>query len=64
LKLWGIFRFEFAYQLRGAWPWLFFAVLLVVAFLSTRDAALADALYEDFFVNSPFAVAGTTGSGC
>ena len=29
-------------------------------FLMTRDAALADALYEDFFVNSPFAIAKTT----
>jgi ABC-2 type transport system permease protein len=60
MKLWGIFRFEFAYQIRRAWPWLIFAALLVVAFLMTRDAALADALYADFFVNSPFSIAVTT----
>jgi ABC-2 type transport system permease protein len=34
MKLWGIFRFEFAYQVRRPWPWLFFAVLLVVAMLN------------------------------
>ncbi|MBC8088753.1 MAG: hypothetical protein H7Z40_15925 [Phycisphaerae bacterium] len=55
-----IFRFELAYQVRRPWPWLFFAVLLVLNFLMTRDAGLADALYEDFFVNSPFGIAKTT----
>lgn len=60
MKLWGIFRFEFAYQVRRAWPWLIFAALLVVNFLMTRDASLADALHEDFFLNSPFAIAKTT----
>jgi ABC-2 type transport system permease protein len=60
MKLWGIFRFELAYQVRRAWPWLFFAVLLVTNFLMTRDNSLAEALYEDFFVNSPFAIAKTT----
>jgi ABC-2 type transport system permease protein len=60
MKLLGIFRFELAYQVRRAWPWLFFAVLLIVDFLMARDRALADALYEDFFANSPFAVATTT----
>ena len=60
MKFWGIFRFEFGYQIRRPWPWVFAAVLLVVCFLMTRDAALADALYEDFFVNAPFAIAVTT----
>lgn len=60
MKLWGVFRFEFAYQVRRPWTWLFAAVLLVVCFLVTRDRALADAMYEDFFVNSPFATAMTT----
>ena len=45
MKLPGIFRFEFAYQVRRIWPWLIFAVLLVISFLVTRDASLADALY-------------------
>lgn len=60
MKLWEIFRFEFAYQVRRPWPWLIFAALVVVAFLMTRDGSLAEALYDDFFVNSPFAVAKTT----
>ena len=64
MKLWGIFLFELRYQLRRAWPWLFFAVVLVVDFLMARDAALVDAMYEDFFVNSPFAIANTTVFGC
>ena len=60
MKLWEIFRFELAYQARRAWPWLIFAVVLVVDFLMTRDNSLAEALYEDFFLNSSFAIAKTT----
>ncbi|WP_375766581.1 hypothetical protein NR798_33525 [Archangium gephyra] len=60
MKFLAIFRFELAYQGRRAWPWLFFAVLLVLSFLMTRDGTLAEALYEDFFLNSSFAVAKTT----
>lgn len=60
MKLPGIFRFELAYQVRRVWPWLMFGALLVISFLVTRDASLADALYEDFFINSPFAIAKTT----
>ena len=60
MKFWGIFRFELAYQLRRGWPWLFFAVVLVVSFLMTRDAAVADALYDSFLVNASFSIAITT----
>lgn len=60
MKFWGIFRFEFSYQIRRAWPWLIFGVLFVLSFLMARDASLADALYEDFFSNSPFNIAKTT----
>jgi ABC-type transport system involved in multi-copper enzyme maturation permease subunit len=60
MKLWGIFRFEVAYQTRRIWPWLIFAVLFVLSFLMARDTSLADAMYEDFFVNSPFSMAKTT----
>ena len=58
-----IVRFELAYQVRRPWPWLFFAVLLGITFLFTRDGALAEALYDEFFVNSPFAVAKNTVTG-
>ncbi|HET7461383.1 MAG TPA: hypothetical protein VFJ82_09035 [Longimicrobium sp.] len=60
MKLLEIFRFELASQLRRAWPWLIAAVLVGLAFLVTRDSMVAEALYEDFFVNSPFAIAKTT----
>jgi ABC-2 type transport system permease protein len=63
MKLWEIFRFELAYQARRAWPWLFFAVLFVFAFLMTRDGSLAEALLDEFFLNSPFAIAKTTVTG-
>jgi len=60
MKVWKLFRFELAYQARRIWPWLIFAALGVFAFLMTRDASLAEALRDDFFVNSPFAIAKTT----
>lgn len=63
MKLWAICRFELAYQVRRVWPWLICAVLLVFAFLMTRDGSLAEALLDDFFVNSPFAIAKTTVMG-
>ncbi len=60
MKLREIFRFELAYQLRRPWPWLLFAVLLVISFLLGKDTSLEDALFEQFFANSSFAVARTT----
>lgn len=57
MKFREIFRFEFAYQVRRVWTWLFFAGLAVFAFLVTRNSALAEALREDFIINSPFMVA-------
>lgn len=60
MRFWGICRFELTYQARRPWPWLMGLVLLVVCFLMTRDAALADALYDDFFVNAPFSIAVST----
>src|SRR5687767_7762882 len=60
MKLAGIFRFEFAYQLRRAWPWLIITALLSFTFLFVRVNFLADALYADFSLNSPFLIAGAT----
>jgi ABC-2 type transport system permease protein len=54
------FRFELAYQARRVWPWLVLVVLAGLSFLMTRDGSLAEALLDDFFVNSPFAIAKTT----
>ena len=60
MKLGGIARFEFAYQVRRPQTWLFLAAPTVAAFFFTRDGALADAVRDDFWINSPSAVAGAT----
>jgi ABC-type transport system involved in multi-copper enzyme maturation permease subunit len=60
MKLLGIFRFEFAYQVRRLTTWLPFALLGVVAYLFVRKNFLADALYADFFINSPYVIAVVT----
>ncbi|HEX8532239.1 MAG TPA: ABC transporter permease, partial [Cytophagales bacterium] len=60
MKGWEIFRFEFAYQVRRPWPWLYVAVLLVLNFLMTRDGSVSAVLYADFLLNGPFAVVKTT----
>jgi ABC-type transport system involved in multi-copper enzyme maturation permease subunit len=64
MKLGGIFRFELGYQLRRVQTWAFIALPAIAAFLFTRDAALADAIRDDFYINSPFAIAGATVVGC
>ena len=60
MKFREIFRFELAYQVRRPLTWLYFAALVVVAFLFVRAGFLGDALYADFFLNSPFIIASTT----
>ncbi|HEX9983166.1 MAG TPA: hypothetical protein VGF69_07875 [Thermoanaerobaculia bacterium] len=60
MKFAEIFRFELAYQARRASTWIIFAVVIAFAFLNTGDDSVAEALYEDFFLNSPFAIAKTT----
>lgn len=60
MKLLGIFRFELAYQLRRLTTWLYVAALATVAFLFVRGNFLADALYADFYINSPFVIASAT----
>jgi ABC-type transport system involved in multi-copper enzyme maturation permease subunit len=60
MKLREIFRFEFAYQVRRLSTWLPFVAMAVVAFLFVRMNFLADALYADFFINSPYVIAAVT----
>lgn len=60
MKFWEIFRYEFLYQLKSLWTWLVFVALVIISFMMTRDAMISEALHDDFFVNSPFAVAKTT----
>jgi ABC-2 type transport system permease protein len=60
MKFREIFRFEFTYQVRRLSTWLYVALLVVVAFLFVRGNSLADALYAEFFLNSPFIIASVT----
>ena len=55
-----IFRFEFAYQLRRVSTWLFFAVLVVVAFLFIRGNYTHLTRSGDYFLNAPFVIAAVT----
>lgn len=64
MKFLEVFRFEFTYQLRQLVTLLSFVVLMVVGFLMTLDGMLAEALHDEFFINSSFAVAKTTIVGC
>jgi ABC-2 type transport system permease protein len=60
VRVLAVYRFELAYQTRRLWPWLIAAVLTFLVFLLTRDGALAEALYDEFYVNSPFSIAKST----
>ncbi|MEJ7811873.1 MAG: ABC transporter permease [Gemmatimonadaceae bacterium] len=64
MKLWGIFRFELAYQIRRPWPWLSAAVLVVFALMSTRVAIVPVTLPQDFILNSPFIITSVTVFSC
>jgi ABC-2 type transport system permease protein len=64
MKLFGIFRFELAYQIRRPWPWLCMAVLVVFAFMSTRVGIVPVTLPQDFILNSPFIIAAVSAFSC
>ncbi|WP_116108735.1 hypothetical protein [Lewinella sp. IMCC34191] len=59
-RLTAVYHQEIRYQLGHWWTWLIALALMVIVFLLTRDGALAEALYDDFFVNSPFSIAKGT----
>ena len=60
MKFREICRFELAYQLRRVSTWLFFAVLVVIAFMFIRGNYIFDARRGDFLLNSPFVIATVT----
>ncbi|MER2999256.1 ABC transporter permease/M1 family aminopeptidase [Pontibacter populi] len=64
MRFWGIFNYEFSYQLQRFWTWLIFIALVGFGFLFVRVNFIADALYSDSFVNTPFFIAGATVMGC
>jgi ABC-type transport system involved in multi-copper enzyme maturation permease subunit len=64
MKLIKIFRFELFYQARRPATWVCFVALCLVAYLFVRGNFLADAMYADFFINSPFVISVVTVFGC
>lgn len=64
MKLWEIFRFELAYQVRRPWAWLSMGVLAVFAFMTTRVAIVPVTLPQDFILNSPFIIAAVSVFSC
>ena len=64
MKFREILRYEFAYQGRRPWPWIFMAVMVVFAFFSTRVAILPVTLPQDFILNSPFIISAVTVFSC
>lgn len=64
MKLWEVFRFELAYQVRRPWAWLSMAVLTVFAFVNTRVAIVPVTLPQDFILNSPFIIAAVSVFSC
>ncbi|HEX6901999.1 MAG TPA: M1 family aminopeptidase [Thermoanaerobaculia bacterium] len=64
MKLWEVFRFELAYQIRRPWPWLSIAALAIFAFVNTRVAIVPVTLPQDFILNSPFIIAAVTVFSC
>jgi ABC-2 type transport system permease protein len=60
MKLREIFRFEFAYQVRRVSTWLYFAALVVFAFLVLRGIYIRDARHAETFLNAPSVIASAT----
>jgi ABC-2 type transport system permease protein len=59
MKLWEIFRFEFAYQAHRIRTWIYFVAFFVIAFLLTNNA-IEDARNGGAFANSPSVIAFVT----
>ncbi|MCE6991122.1 M1 family aminopeptidase [Dyadobacter sp. CY323] len=60
MKFAKIFRLEFCYQLRSVSTWLYFAVVLSLAFLWVTGNYLSDAREGYFQVNAPIVIAAVT----
>ena len=63
MKLGGIFRFELAYQLRRAWPWLYLRGPARLR-LSVDERQRSPTRLRGLLLNSPFVIANTTVVGC
>jgi ABC-2 type transport system permease protein len=63
MKFWEIFRFEFGYQSRRVWTWLFFAALFAIIFLITTQSSSEGAREGGYAFNGPFVIASMTSVG-
>jgi ABC-2 type transport system permease protein len=57
MKVWEVFRFELAYQLRHVSTWLCFVLLTIIGFLFISENYSYDARDYEFFVNAPAIIA-------
>ncbi|MBF9224074.1 ABC transporter permease/M1 family aminopeptidase [Hymenobacter ruricola] len=64
MKLWKIFYYEVAYQLRRVSTWFYFALLLGLSFLMARQVFVNEALVGGYYLNAPFAAAQVTLVAC
>lgn len=60
MKFRQIFHYEFFYQLRRLSTWLYFVVLMALAFLFITGNYIHDARDGDFFLNAPLIIATVT----
>lgn len=60
MKLLEIVRYEFSYQIKKIWPWIIFMLLVFFTFMFTRDGSVSEVLYSEFYLNSPFLIAGVS----
>ena len=60
MRLREIFRFEFLYQARRVRTWLYFAVLLVVAYMTVKNNSIDEARNNLQLANSPYVIAAAT----
>ncbi|HEX2254813.1 MAG TPA: hypothetical protein VHQ65_16230, partial [Thermoanaerobaculia bacterium] len=60
MSLWEIFRFEIGQQARRVLTWLYFAVLLALAYTLATAGSVSDARNTGHFLNAPFVIATVT----
>jgi ABC-2 type transport system permease protein len=57
MRLWETFRYELAYQSRGASTWFYFLLLLVLSYLMAAVVFIDEPLSGSYYLNAPFIVA-------
>ena len=63
MKLWEVFRFEIAQQLRRLPTWLYFAVVLGFTYMMGTEEYVNNARNGGYFLNAPFVIASVATIG-